>query len=254
MGVDLNVVFAATVSAEEAFTLPERLNSSLPVVAAGRAYYEQTKPHSPGLELHAWQWDEEWQKITAPSAIAEAWASPIWGPERVLVLGTPGHLSICPTRIELAPGPKLSGFASNYQGCQAPIRRVCRAIAHVLGCDRVLYLPDSGDWPSELVDLEDTQFDEAFARLAAWGPPASAIGALEYGGAGRHGYHYADGALRRLDGTPASQEEISPGHHWNISGGITTYPDGRLVPAEELARPHLRGGFTYYVDDFHDLT
>jgi hypothetical protein len=252
MGVDLQVVFAATVSAEEAFALPERLNSSLPVVAAGRAYYEQMKPYSPGLELHAWRWDDEWQKITAPSAIAEIWEAPIRGSAQLS--GTPGLLWIRPTRIELMPGPKLSGFASDYEGCQTPIRRVCRAIAHVLDCDRVLYLPDSGDWPSELVDLEDKRFDEALARLAAWGPPASAIGALEYGGAGRHGYHYADGALRRSDGTPASEDEICPGYHWHISGGITTYPDGRLVPAEELARPHLRGGFVYYVDDFRDLT
>ena len=26
-----------------------------------------------------------------------------------------------------------------------------------------------------------------------------------------------------------------------------------LVPPEELARPDLRGGFAYYIDDFRDL-
>jgi len=31
------------------------------------------------------------------------------------------------------------------------------------------------------------------------------------------------------------------------------YDGGTVVPAEELARRDLRGGFAYYVDDFHDL-
>jgi hypothetical protein len=47
--------------------------------------------------------------------------------------------------------------------------------------------------------------------------------------------------------------EIMPGRNWIWSAGVTRYSDGTLVPAEELARPDLRGGFAYYVDDFHDL-
>jgi len=117
----------------------------------------------------------------------------------------------------------------------------------------VLYLPDSGDWPSEVGDLCDTRFDEALARLAAWGPPVSAIGALGYGRAVRSGYHYADGALRRSDGTPLTENEIYSGGNRIYSDGVVRYFDGTLVPAEELARPDLRGGFAYYVDDFLDL-
>ncbi len=251
MGVDLDILFAATITAEDAFTLPDRLNRSPLVVAADRAYYHQMKPYSPGLELHAWQWDEIGPTIATPSAIVEAWNSPI--PDSATLSGTSGLLWLRSNQIKLGAGPRLSGFADDYQGCQGPIRRLCRAIGHVLGADRVIYLPDSGDWPSEVGDLYDTRFDEVLARLTAWGPPAPAIGALQYGSAARHGYHYADGALRRPDGTPASEDEISPSHHWHRSAGITTYSDGRLVPPEELARPDLRGGFVYYVDDFRDL-
>lgn len=250
MGVDLDVIFAATLTAEQAFALPERLNTTLAVVAACRAYYEHLKPSMSSLERETWHWDESRRAITAPSAIAEAWASPA----RVVRLsGTPGGLWVHPNRIRYPAFPKLSGFATDYEGCQTPIRLVCRAIAHALGTDRVLYLPDSGEWPAEVGDLSDSSFDEALARLAAWGPPAAPLGALGYGRAVRAGYRYTDGALRRSDGTPMTTRDLAPGYDWVISGGVTRYADGRLVPAEELARPNLLGGFAYYVDDFHDL-
>ncbi len=251
MGVDLDVVFAATVTAEEAFALPARLDSAPAVVAACRAYYAQMKPHLPGLELHGWEWNENWPAVTAPSVIVEAWASPYLG--SVPLSGMPGLLFLRPNQISLSPGPKLAGFAADYEGCQEPIRQVCRALARELGTDRVLYLPDSGDWPAEVGDLCDTRFDEALTRLTAWGPPVSAIGALGYGHAVRSGHYYADGALRRPDGTPVPAAEIAPRSNWIYSRGIVTYHDGTLVPAEELTRPDLRGGFAYYIDDFRDL-
>jgi hypothetical protein len=244
-------MFAATLTAEAAFALPERLNTTLAVVAACRDYYERMKPCWPGLELEAWHWHKPQPAITAPSAIAEAWASPIWG--SVPLSGTPGILWVLPNQIRLYACSKLSGFAADHEGCQTPIRQVCRAIARALDTDRVLYLPDSGDWPSEVGDLHDRTFDEALARLTAWQPPVSALGALGYGRAVRSGFHYADGALRRPDGTPVPEQEIMPGRDWISSAGVTRYSDGRMVPAEELARPDLRGGFAYYVDDFHDL-
>ena len=117
----------------------------------------------------------------------------------------------------------------------------------------MIYLPDSGEWPEGPGDLNDTEFDDALARLTAWGPPVPLIGALGYGRAVRSGYHYADGSLRRPDGTAVPEDEIQPGRYWMYSGGITRYYDGRPVPAEELARPDLRGGFAYFVDDFRDL-
>jgi hypothetical protein len=251
MGVDLDVVFAATVTAEEAVALPARLNRAPAVVAACRAYYAQRKPSMRGLELEEWAWDDHQPAITAPSVIVEAWASPYVG--SVWLSGTLGLLCVKPDQIRSRPGPKLSGFAADYEGCQAPIRQVCRALVRELGADRVLYLPDSGDWPSEVGDLYDTPFDEALARLTAWGPPVSAIGALGYGRAVRSGFHYADGALRRADGTPVPEAEIMPGGNRIHAGGIVTYYDGTPVPPEELARPDLRGGFAYYVDDFRDL-
>jgi hypothetical protein len=167
------------------------------------------------------------------------------------LLGTPGHLWLWPNQITMS-GPRLSSFALDHQGYQTPIRRVCRAIAHALGTDRVLYVPD-GDWPSEVGDLCNTRFDQVLVRLTAWGPPVSTFGALAYGSAVRSGYHYADGALRRADGTAVPENEIIPGRGQWSSGGITYYMDGRRVPPEELARPDLRGGFAYYVDDFRDL-
>lgn len=242
MGVDLEVVFAATLTAEEAFALPQRLNGAPAVAAACR---EQSEP---GAEPEPWKWQRHRPAITSPSAIVEAWA-----PGQVPMLGSPGFLYVGSTRIALHPCVKFSGFASDYEGCQAPIRQVCRALAHELGADRVLYLPDSGDWPSELHGLDDVGFDDALARLTAWGPPAAELGALAYARGLRHGYHYADGALRRPDGTPVPKAEIWPGYNWIYSAGITTYHDGTLVPAEELARPTLHGGFAYYVDDFADL-
>jgi hypothetical protein len=251
VGVDLHVVFATTITADEAFALPDRLNSAPAVVAACRDYYDQMKPSRPGLELSSWSWDELSPAVTAPSAIVQVWGSR-YG-DSVLLTGTPGLLWLRPDQIKLSPGVKLSGFASDYQRCQTPIRRVCCAIARFFGTDRVLYLPDSGDWPAEVGDLDDTRFDEALARLTAWGPPVSAFGALGYGRAVRSGYHHTDGALRRSDGTPVPEEEIMPGYNWHHSGEIVHYPDGRPVPAEELARPDLRGGFAYYVDDFRDL-
>jgi hypothetical protein len=248
VGVDLHVVFAATVTAEEVFALPARLNSAPAVVAECRAYLQHMEFHR---EQHEWYWHDVWPAITDPSMIVEAWASPDRG--IAPLLGPPGLLWLGPHQIRFSPGHNLSGFAADYEGCQEPVRRVCRALAHELGADRVLYLPDSGDWPSEVGYLEDTRFEDALARLTAWGPPVSAIGALGYGRAVRSGYHYADGALRRPDGTPLSEAEIAPGANWVHSGGITRYYDGTLVPAEELARPYLRGGFAYYVDDFRAL-
>lgn len=251
MGVDLEVVFAATVTAEEAFSLPERLNRAPRVVAACRAYYQRMKPSMPGLEPCAWSWHQSWPMISTPSAIVDAWASPFLG--NVMLAGTPGLLSLQPRRITLGSCWPLAGFAADHEGCQAPIRQVCRALADALGTDRVLYLPDSGDWPPELRDLHDPPFDETLARLTAWGPPVSAPGALGYGRAVRSGYHYAGGALRRPDGTPVPEDEIAPHVDWYVSGGIAYYLDGNRVPPEELARRDLRGGFAYYVDDFRDL-
>jgi hypothetical protein len=251
MGVDLDVVFAATVTAEEAFALPARLNRAPAVVAACRAYYEYERPRVPGVLRREWAWDRQEPEITAPSVIREAWASPYLG--SVWLAGTPGLLWLAPNQITSCIGPRLSGFAADHEGCQEPIRRLCRALVHELGGDRVLYLPDSGDWPSEVGDLHDVKFDEALARLTAWGPPVAAIGALGYGSAVRSGYHYADGALRRPDGTPVPEAEIMPGGNRIYSGGIVTYYDGTLVPPEELARRDLRGGFAYYIDDFRDL-
>jgi hypothetical protein len=251
VGVDLDVIFAARLTAEQAFALPERLNTTLAVVAACRAYYKHAKPYSRGLELERWQWVKFPPAITAPSVIAQAWASPRCG--SVQLSGTPGYLQLHPNRVRYTGGPKLSGFAANYEGCQNPIRQVCRAIARALDSDRVIYLPDSGDWPAEVGELRDYSFDESLARLTAWGPPVSVLGALGYGRAVRSGFHYADGALRRADGTVVPQDEIVPGRDWVWSAGVTRYADGRLVPAEELARPDLRGGFAYYVDDFRDL-
>jgi len=251
MGVDLNVVFAATVTAEEAFALPARLNRAPAVVAACRAYYEAMKPIMRGLELKQWTWFEPGPAITAPSAIVESWASRYEGD--VSLSGTPGLLNLSPNRISMGAVSRQSGFAADDEGRQGPTRRVCRALAHEFGTDRVLYLPDSGDWPSEVGDLYDTRFDEALARLAAWGPPVSEIGALGYGGAVRNGYHYADGALRRPDGTPLTENEIYSGGNRIHAGGDVRYFDGTLVPPEELARPDLRGGFAYYIDDFRDL-
>jgi len=245
------VVFEAAVTAEEAFALPERLNTALPVVAAGLAFHERAAPQSDDSELHAWRWDETWPRITTPSVIVEAWGSEFLG--SVVLSGPPGLLWLRPNQIQLSPLRKLAGFAEDYQGCQLPIRRLCRAIARLFGTERVLYLPDSGDWPSEVGDLYDTRFDDALARLTAWAPPVTEPGALGYGSAVRSGYHYADGALRRADGTPLTEDEIRPGRDRRWSGGIWYYPDGRLVPAEEQARPDLRGGFAYYVDDFRDL-
>jgi len=251
MGVDLDVVFSATVTAEEAFALPARLNHAPAVVAACRALYERVEPRLRGFVRQDWAWDDDEPAITSPSMVVEAWASPHRG--SVWLLGPPGLLCIKPDQIRSSPGPKLGGFAADYEGCQAPIRRVCRALVHELGGDRVLYLPDSGDWPSAVGDLDDVRFDAALARLTAWGPPVPSIGALGYGNAVRNGFHHADGALRRPDGTPVSQAEIMPGYNRIHSGGIVTYYDGTPVPPEELARPDLRGGFAYYVDDFHDL-
>lgn len=245
-------MFAATVTADEAFTLPARLDSAPAVVAACRDYYEQMQPSKPGLELGSWQWDELWPAVTAPSTIVEAWESPYMG--IIPLTGTPGILWLRPNQIKFSPGERLSGFADDDRGCQTPTRQVCRAIARFFGTDRVLYLPDSGPWPAEIGDPEeDVRFDELLARLTAWAPPVTELGALEYGRAVRSGYHYADGALRRPDGTPVPEDQISPGHDWISSGGITHYADGSPVPAEELARPDLRGGFAYYVDDFRDL-
>jgi hypothetical protein len=251
MGVDLNVVFAAALSAEEAFALPARLDRAPAVVAACRAYYEQMKPRMPGLELKEWAWHRPRPAITDPSAIVEAWDTPHLG--TVLLLGVLGFLRLQRHQITMSAVSRLAGFAAGDDGGQELIRRVCRAIAHELGTDRVLYLPDSGDWPSEVGDLDDRRFDEVLARLTAWGPPVSAIGALAYGRAARSGYHYADGALRRPDGTPLLPTELVPGYNWIHSGGIVTYHDGTRVPPEELARPDPRGGFVYYVDDFRDL-
>jgi hypothetical protein len=247
MGVDLDVVFAATVTAEEAFALPAKLNSSPAVAAACRACDRRTE--DPGLRR--WTWYDRWPAITTPSSIVDAWGNPYLG--SVPLSGPPGLLWLRPQQITISPGPKLSGFAADYEGCQADIRRLCRALASELGAARVLYLPDSGDWPAEVGDVGDIPFDEALARLTAWGPPVSPIGALGYGRAVRNGYHYADGALRRADGTPLSETEIIPGQGRIWSGGVATYYDGTLVPPEELARPDLRGGFAYYVDDFCDL-
>ncbi|HSS00834.1 MAG TPA: hypothetical protein VLM79_27440 [Kofleriaceae bacterium] len=251
MGVDLHVVFAATLTAEEVFALPARLNSAPAVEAACRAYREQRFPRASGVERERWRWDDLWPAITTPTSILEAWASPTQGCPPLH--GPPGLLWLEPHQLRLSPLATLSGFAADYEGCQSPIRRVCWAIARELGVDRVLYLPDSGDWPPEVGDLGDTPFDEARARLAAWAPPVSAIGALGYGRAVRNGYHYADGALRRPDGTALSEAEIMPCRSWITSGGVATYHDGTLVPPEELARTDLRAGFAYYVDDFRDL-
>jgi hypothetical protein len=240
-------LFAATVTAEEAFALPARLDGAQAVAAACRGY------RSPdlGLELSRWEWDKSWPAITTPSVIVEAWASPYLG--SVPLSGPAGLLFVRRDQLSLHPGAKLTGFATDYKGCQEPIRRVCRALARELGTDRVLYLPDSGDWPSEVSDLYDTRFDDALAQLTAWGPPVSAIRALAFGRAVRNGYHYADGALRRLDGTPVPDAEIWLNRDWISSGGIARYHDGTLVPSEELARPDLRGGFAYFIDDFRDL-
>jgi len=232
MGIDLDVVFAATVTAEQAFALPARLNQAPAVVAASRADCERTQ-----TALEEWAWDKHWPAITAPSGIVEAWASRNVG--SVLLSGTPGLLYLQPNRIRLYPGVKLSGFASDHEGCQAPIRRVCRALACELGADRVLYLPDSGDWPSEVGDLGDLQFDEALARLAAWGPPVSAIGALRYGSGLRLGFHYADGALRRPDGSPVPEAEIIPGYGRIWSGGVASRVP---VPHAQPARSRRRTG------------
>lgn len=244
-------MFAATLTAEAAFALPERLNNTLAVVEACRDYHTRMQPCMPGVELEAWRWHKPRPAITAPSSITEAWASPTWG--SVSLEGAPGLLWVYPHQIRLSADSKLGGFATDHEGCQVPIRQVCRAIAYTLETNRVLYLPDSGDWPSEVGDVHDCTFDQALARLAAWGPPVSEIGALGYGHGLRLGFHYADGALRRPDGTPVPEDEIIPGRGWISSGGITRYPDGQLVPAEELGRPHLHGGFVYYIDDFHDL-
>lgn len=251
MGVDLDVVFAAALTAEEAFALPARLDGAPAVAAACRAYYEKMKPRMPGLELRGWAWFDARPAITDPSAIAEAWATPHLG--RVRLSGVPGFLCVQRHQIRMSALSKLGWFAVGDPGEQEMIRRVCRAIAHELGTDRVLYLPDSGDWPAEVGDLYGTRFDDVLAQLTAWGPPVSAIGALAYGRAVRSGYHYADGALRRPDGTALLPTEIMPGYNWIHSGGIVTYHDGTHVPPEELARPDLRAGFAYYVDDFGDL-
>lgn len=250
MGVDLDVIFPASLTADEAFALPDRLNTEPPVVAACHAYFEHMKQTWPGLEPRPWHWQGHRPAITAPSMVAEAWRTPHLG--EVSLLGTPGFLHVQPHRIRHS-SLNLHAFATDHAGWQAPIRRVCRAIAHVLGTDRVLYLPDSGDWAPGIDDLSRVPFDEVLERLAAWGPPVSAIGALAYGRAVRSGFHYADGALRHPDGTPVSENEIMPGRGWIWSAGVTRYSDGTLVPAEELARPDLRGGFAYYVDDFDDL-
>jgi hypothetical protein len=250
MGIDLQVVLAAKVTAEEAFALPARLNQAQAVVAACRDYHGL---RNPSLEPRGWAWSDSGPAITGPSAIAEAWAlSPY--PRNVMLSGGAGLLCLERNRICFLAGQKLAGFAADYEGCQQPIRRVCRALARELGTDRVLYLPDSGGWLSEVGDLDDTRFEDALARLTACGPPVSAIGALRYGAAVRSGYHYANGALRRPDGTPVPAAEISPGDGRILSGGIETYYDGTPVPPEELARPDLRGGFAYYLDDFRDLT
>lgn len=250
MSVDLYVVFAATLTAEQAFALPARLSSSPAVEVACRAYC-QMPPRASGEALKRWSWDERWPAITAPSSILEAWADPTRGCPPLH--GPPGLLWLEPHQVRIAPLVKLSAFAADYEGCQDPIRRVCHAIARELGADRVLYIPDSGDPASGVGDVVDLGFDEAMARLAAWGPPVTVIGALAHGKAVRNGYHYADGALRRPDGTPLSEAEIIPGRGWIHSAGIVTYHDGTLVPPEELARPDLRGGFAYYIDDFRDL-
>ena len=247
MGVDLDVMFAATVTAEAAFALPARLNSSPAVMAACTAFARRAVDP----EGHRWTWYERWPAITAPSSIVDAWATPHLS--AVALSGPPGLLWLRPDQIKISPGPRLAGFAADDEGCQLPIRRLCRALARELGADRVMYLPDSGDWPSEVGDLFEVRFDDALARLTAWGPPVSTIGALGYGKAVRSGYPYADGALRRPDGTPLSEAEIHPGGNRIYSGGVVTYYDGTLVPPDELARPDLRGGFAYYIDDFGDL-
>jgi hypothetical protein len=68
MGVDRDVVFAATVTAEEAFALPGRLNSAPAVVAAHRAYHEHMNPGVRGVELESWHWDSAWPQMVTTSS------------------------------------------------------------------------------------------------------------------------------------------------------------------------------------------
>lgn len=176
MGVDLDVMFAATVTAEEAFALPERLARSPGVLAACRYYDERLPCRGSRNAPDEWTWNEYWPTITSPSVIVEGWLAPYLG--SLALSCTPGLLWINPNQITLSAGPKLSGFAMDYEGCQDPIRRVCRALAQELGTDRVLYLPDSGDWPPEVGDTYNTRFDDVLARLTAWGPPVPTIAML----------------------------------------------------------------------------
>lgn len=253
MGVDLDVVFAATLTAEEAFALPERLNHSLPVVTACRAYHEHEKRFTPGLEYRPWHWDDEFgPPLGSPADIEAGWDAPYV--QRLWLRGVES-LWIERTRIAMRFS-KIHAFATDAGGCQAPIRGVCRAVAGALGADRVLYIPDSGEWA--IPNLDQLTFTEACAQLAAWGPPVRALGALGFGTATRNGYVYEDGALRHPDGTALTEDEIYPGlnrsYAWTADGQrIVRDRAGRLLSPEEADRPNLHGGFAYYIDDFRDL-
>ncbi|HEX3765560.1 MAG TPA: hypothetical protein VHW23_42985 [Kofleriaceae bacterium] len=179
MGVDLEVLIAHELTAEQVFELPERLSCALPVFAAMSALCAAMEPRWPRAVPEPWTWHQlgiqRRRPVTGPARVRELWADG----EPVILEGAAGLTFIRTKLIRLAARCKLAGFADETCGIQAPIRGLCRALAHEVGSTRAIYLPDSGA-NNPFVNLfpEGASFEEAVARLTAHQLPARDLASL----------------------------------------------------------------------------
>jgi len=168
----LAVFLAHHLDADGVFNLPDLLSSSPTVRTADNAIFELGRYVGPPT----WAWSRNSPPSSSPSQIRETWARK----EAPLLNAGSFSFVVGPRMIEATHLLKLSRFAKDDEAIQVPIRRLCRALAHELGGNRSVYLPDSAYRVSALLDLvyDGVSFDEMSSRLKEFGPPATTIRAI----------------------------------------------------------------------------
>jgi hypothetical protein len=179
MGINLDVLIGHRLTAEQAFSLPDRLSSAWAVFAATSELRTVLEARGPHVASERWSWYRRFRQsqdlVTGPARVRDLWAT-----EATAAMEGPcGLLDVGSKLIRWAVLEKLAAFAEDDFGIQAPIRRVSRALAHELGSARAIYLPDSGR-TNRFVDLvcEGVSFDAAVARLTAQQPPEADVATL----------------------------------------------------------------------------
>jgi hypothetical protein len=171
MGVNFTALIGHRLSANDIVKLRDRFTNCSLISAAKTELDKCLMSRWLNYEPSGWRWRDEIPALTPKDDWWDAHEMPC-------LEGAGFSIYIGPRVIEATHIEKLIGFIENGAGLQIAIRRLCHALAHELGSEKAIYLPDSAYEVSEVIEMgyERVSIDEIESRLRTeFGPPALVI-------------------------------------------------------------------------------